>query len=96
MLAICLMVAVIGFEGSRTDAVMGQHIVGQDQRMAAFVMAKVKVDAVPLQLAAQEIQIGFTILHGIFKDRIVLRQGDFQRRIAKLAIVAQRSAPTIS
>ncbi len=45
MLALGLMVPIVRFERPRADGFMGQHIVGQDQRVATHRMAEMKADA---------------------------------------------------
>ena len=90
MFLFVLVVAVIGLEGPAADGVMGQNVIGQHQRMAADRVAEVEADAVPLHLAAGEIQVGFAVLDGIFQHRVIAGQLHFQRRIAKLGIVRQQ------
>ena len=72
MFLFILMVAIVALEGPVADRRMRQNVVGQHQRVAADRVAEVKADAVPLHLAAGEIQIGFAVLHRIFQGRIIL------------------------
>lgn len=90
MFLLILVVPVIAFERARADFGMGQHVVGQHQRMAAHAMPEMKADARAFHLAAGEIHVGFAVLDRIFQLRIAFRQADFQGRITQTRIFAKQ------